>query len=473
MSLGTLPIELQRYALLLSVRAALAVGDVADAGSQLDDFETIGASPDLQPALNVLRGRVAEKLGRLPEAVADYEAVTGSTDRQAATQARLRLATVRLGTGELKRNDAIAELETLSVIWRGDQTEIEALQVLARLYTQQGRVRDALGVMRAAMTANARSDVTRNIQDEAAATFESLFLSGKGEALPAIDALSLFYDFRDLTPMGRRGDEMIRRLAERLVSVDLLDQAAELLQHQVDHRLEGAARAQVAVRLAMIYLTNRKPDRALAVLRATHIAGLPNIMRDRRLLIESRALSQLGRPDVALEVIDYLHGGEAERQRADVLWKARRWRPAAEQFERLLGNRWSEWQPLDAPARADVLRAAIGYALGEDALGLERLRGRYAAKMAGSRDSRAFDVVTAAAGVGSAEFRSVASTIGSLDTLDAFLHEMRAGFPEFGAEMSSQPPATKAAVAAPPPAAQPPAPSAKPAAAAASAKPQS
>ena len=65
--------------------------------------------------------------------------------------------------------------------------------------------------------------------------------------MPAIDALSLFYDFRDLTPIGRRGDEMIRKLADRLVSVDLLDQAAELLQHQVDNRLQGAARAQVAV----------------------------------------------------------------------------------------------------------------------------------------------------------------------------------------------------------------------------------
>ena len=72
--------------------------------------------------------------------------------------------------------------------------------------------------------------------------------------MPPIDALSLFYDFRELTPVGRRGDEMIRKLADRLVSVDLLDQAAELLQHQVDNRLQGAARAQVAVRLAVIYL---------------------------------------------------------------------------------------------------------------------------------------------------------------------------------------------------------------------------
>ena len=117
-------------------------------------------------------------------------------------------------------------------------------------------------------------DMTRKIQDEAAATFESLFLGGKGDALPPVEALGLFYDFRELTPIGRRGDEMIRRLSDRLVGVDLLDQAAELLQHQVDHRLQGAARAQVATRLTVVYLMNRKPDRALATLQATRVADL-------------------------------------------------------------------------------------------------------------------------------------------------------------------------------------------------------
>ena len=42
-----------------------------------------------------------------------------------------------------------------------------------------------------------------------------------------------------MTPIGRQGDEMVRLLAKRLVEVDLLDQATELLRHQVDNRLKG------------------------------------------------------------------------------------------------------------------------------------------------------------------------------------------------------------------------------------------
>ena len=119
---------------------------------------------------------------------------------------------------------------------------------------------------------------------------------------------------------------MIRRLADRLVAVDLLDQAAELLQHQVDHRLQGAARAQVATRLAVIYLMNRKPDRALATLRATRTAELSNELRDQRLLLEARALSDTGRHDLALELIANIEGHEATRLRSDILWAAKRWR---------------------------------------------------------------------------------------------------------------------------------------------------
>ncbi len=165
--------------------------------------------------------------------------------------------------------------------------------MLARLYTEDERYRDAFQVMRTALRAHPNSEMTRRIQEDAAASFDSLFIAGKGDALPAIDALALFYDFRELTPIGRRGDEMIRRLADRLASVDLLTQAGELLQHQVDHRLQRAARAQVATRLAVIYLMNRKPDRAVAVLRATRMASLSNELRDQR-----RRNARRGRRDV-------------------------------------------------------------------------------------------------------------------------------------------------------------------------------
>src|ERR1700709_2774392 len=130
--------------------------------------------------------------------------------------------------------------------------------MMARIYSDIGRYGESLSAARTATRLQPNSDISRAAQDDAAALFAQLFLSPKGDDLPPVDALALFYEYSELTPIGRRGDEMIRRLADRLVAVDLLDQASELLQYQVDHRLEGAARAQVAARLGMGYPGNRK-----------------------------------------------------------------------------------------------------------------------------------------------------------------------------------------------------------------------
>ena len=432
-AVATLPVELQRVALREEMRSAIEVGDFSTASIQLNDFQTIGVSHELEPAMAVLIGRLAEGMGRNEDALAAYQTAADSWDRRAAAQGQLRETLLRYALKDLKRDDVISQLETLTTIWRGDETEIEALQMLARLYTADDRYRDSFYVMRSALAAHPNSDMTRRIQQEAARTFDALFLAGKGDTLPVIDALALFYDFRELTPIGRRGDEMIRRLAGRLVAVDLLDQAAELLQYQVDNRLQGAARAQVATRLAVIYLMNRKADRALATLRATRTADLTNELRNQRLLLEARALSDMGRHDLALEVIGNLDGREVIRLRSDIYWAGRHWRESAEQIELLYGERWKDWQPLNDIERSDILRAELGYALGEDTLGLGRFREKYAAKMAGTPDAHAFEVISAPLDTSGTEFAAIAHAAAAVDTLDGFLRDMQARYPDASA----------------------------------------
>jgi len=175
---------------------------------------------------------------------------------------------------------------------------------------------------------------------------------------------------------------------------------------------------------------NHKADRALALLRTTRTADLAHEFRNQRLLLEARALSDLGRSELALEVIAHVDGREAIRLRSDILWTARRWAPAAEQIELYYGDRWKEWQPLNDIERADILRAAIGFALGEDTLGLGRLREKYAAKMAETPDARAFEIVSARLGTSGAEFRDIARAAASIDTLDGFLRDMQVRYPD-------------------------------------------
>ena len=429
-SVATLPLELQRLAMREALRTDLEVRDYSGAARLINEFETIGVSARMTPEVEVLRGRLEEGLGHKQEALTHYRAAIASNDRRAAAQGRLREIELLWGSHEMVRKDAVGALEMLTTVWRGDETETEGLRLLAHLYTEEHRYRDAFHVMKTAMLAHPSSDITRKIQDEAAATFDKLFLGGAGDQMPAVEALGLFYDYRELTPIGRRGDEMIRKLADRLVSVDLLGQAAELLQHQVDHRLEGAARAQVATKLATIYLMDHKPDKALATLQSTRSSDLNNELRDHRLLLEARALSELGRHGLALELIANMQTSQAIRLRGDILWAAKRWREAAEQIELLYGDRWRDFRPLNDTERSDILRAAIGYAMSDESIGLMRLREKYAAKMADTPDARAFNVVSAPIGTDGAEFQDVARRVASIDTLAAFIKDIETRYPD-------------------------------------------
>jgi hypothetical protein len=430
LAITALPVELQRIVEIDAMRAALEVRDYSGADKRNGDLESVGVPPELKPAVSVLRGRLAEGLGHDKDALNDYKIAVDSADRAAAAEAKLLEIMLRQKRDEITPSDALRELETLSVTWRGDAIEVKALQLMAGLYSDAGRYAESLAAARSATRLRPNSEAARSAQDAASALFAQLFLSPKGDELPPVDALGLFYEFRELTPIGRRGDEMIRRLADRLVAVDLLDQASELLQYQVDHRLEGAARAQVAARLAMVYLTNRKPDRAIAALRTTRIGDLAGELRQQRLLLEARAQSDIGRHDLALDIISNVTGREAIRLRSDIYWASRRWREASEQIELYYADRWRDFKPLDPAEKGDVIRAVIGYALAEDAIGLARFREKYAPLMSGDVDRIAFETASQPATASSAEFGAIAKMAASVDTLDGFLREMRTRFPD-------------------------------------------
>jgi hypothetical protein len=125
---------------------------------------------------------------------------------------------------------------------------------------------------------NVQSDLPQAValRNDLSAPSATLFLDGLADGMQPIQAVGLFYDFQDLTPIGADGDQMVRNLVRRLVDVDLLDEAAKLLKYQVDNRLNGVPKAQVATDLAWIYLMDRKPESALDTINATRTTILPN-----------------------------------------------------------------------------------------------------------------------------------------------------------------------------------------------------
>ncbi len=424
-ALAGLPPDLQARFVGLDVTLALDAGDAATAAAEFDKLDVLPAVDGVAQR-DLTRARLAEGLGQTDRALVAYGMLAKRDGSAPGAEAELRLVELGLKAGKLAAPDAIGRLERLTTGWRGDWIEAQALSRLIQLYADAGRWRDAFSTLRVAVQAFPDADGTRSLQDTMQERFTDLFLGAGAETLPKLDALALFYDFKEMSPGGKRGDELVRRLADKLVEVDLFDQAADLLGYQIDNRLQGAARAQVAARAALVDMMNGKPGKALEVLRKTRQADLPGSLMRTRLRLEARALADTGRVDLALEIAEGLEGPEASRLKADILWAARRWPEAGEALETALGTSWRAPGPLDAGQRGDVMRAAIALSLAEDGLGVDRLRQKFAAKMADSPQASAFEVVTAPVEARGDAFREIARTVAASASFDAFMKEYRA-----------------------------------------------
>ncbi|MGA0532175.1 tetratricopeptide repeat protein [Hansschlegelia sp. KR7-227] len=423
-ALSQSPPALQARFVALGVELALEAGENGAAAAQFARLETLPAVHG-QGERELMRARVAEALGQTDRALALYGSLIKRGEPAAVAAADLRDVELRLKAGRMEPPEAIERLERLTTGWRGDRVEAEALARLAGLYGDASRWRDAFATLRDAVEAFPDGDDTRRLQDTMQERFVDLFLGGGADKLPKLDALALFYDFKEMSPGGKRGDELVRRLADKLVEVDLLDQAYELLRYQVDNRLTGAARAQVAARAALVALMNDKAGAAIEVLRRTRQADLPGSLARARLALEARALAAAGRTDLALEMAEGLDASEARRLSADILWGARRWNEAGEALEAALGSRWRDAAPLEPAQRVDVMRAAIALSLAGDGLGVDRVRQKFAALMAQGPDASAFEVVTAPIEQRGDAFREIARSVAATASFEGFLAEYR------------------------------------------------
>ncbi|RZJ95422.1 MAG: hypothetical protein EON88_11080, partial [Brevundimonas sp.] len=219
--------------------AAIETGDLDAARALLAySFSQNASAPD-QLEARLVQARLFELDGQGDRALAVYTAVGRAPLDGIATPAKLAVVRMKLARQAMKPDEAAAQLESLKWRWRGDATELTVIRTLGSLYLSQGRYREALETLRGAGKRMADLPGAAELQTDLSNAFRSLFLDGAADGLQPVQALALFFDFRDLTPLGADGDEMVRRLARRLIDVDLLTQAAELLKYQVDSRLDG------------------------------------------------------------------------------------------------------------------------------------------------------------------------------------------------------------------------------------------
>lgn len=414
----------KRFA-LLGAETALANNDALGGEFWLEIAEGANLSSVDMEYQRVLRANIAALDGEIDTALKMYNIAIRGRDRRSRARAVLEKTELLLTEGEISAEKAIEDLDRLRYVWRGDAIEFRVLRRLGELQIATGKFRDGLQSLKRLVTNFADNRLTPDIAESMRVTFAKLYDAGKIEALPPVMAIALFNDFRELAPAGAKGDDMIRRLADRLVSVDLLPQAATLLSHQVEFRLKGEDKARVGARLAVIHLLNRDPGEALAAIADSHSNGISSELDEERALITARAYTRLDALDKALAALAGNESEAADRVRADIMWKKRDWLSVAEVFGRLAGKPPAKGQSLDDVRSRYVLSGAVALALGNDMQKLVTLHKQFSAAMVATPFGADFQVI-ASVDSGASDFQEVMRRVTVADDFHAFMEGYRA-----------------------------------------------
>ncbi len=424
---GLYPDEVQTTLRLAFAEAAIEGGDWGLANDMEKALRAThkGTANEM---LDYYRARIEEASGALEEAHKAYEGLVNSPVRGIEVRAVVALTALDLRLAQLDPAKALSTYENLAVFWRGDFLEAKLLARAARVALDSKKWRNAFLAVQRLNRLYADTDGVRPLLEEVTLRFDGLIGGDQPDSMAPVDAVALFMEFREFMPTGRRADELIRKYIERLVDLDLMAQATELLRYQIEYRLEGTPRAAAAVRLASLYLIDHKAIEAVRAISETRSNGLPEELRIARRLIEARARSDLGEITAASELLEGLDSREANIVRADIYWKTKNWTLAGENYEAALGDGWRKDEALLPDDLKIALRAAASYVLAGDALARERFRGRYRTKLEATEESGVFRLLTAPANVQKPIAVAVSAEKGDPGLLNAFLKSYRAHY---------------------------------------------
>ncbi|AWK84830.1 tetratricopeptide repeat protein [Azospirillum thermophilum] len=411
---------------LRAAEAALETRDPATAKRLLDRIVERGdPESEERPEVQYLRGLYFAQTGETERAREQLTAAYNSFDRFYRAKAGLALVNLEVGEGRMSPSAAAEQLAGLTFTWRGDDLEVQIRQRMGEVLIAGGKYAEGFNSMKETAALLADTPRAEAITRDMSRIFADLFKDGASK-LPTLEALQLYDQFRELTPVGEAGDEVIRQLAERLIAVDLLNRAADLIQHQVEYRLSGMDKARFGTRLASIRLLDNKPEQALQALELSNVPGMPEDLLAERRLMQAKALSELNRGDEAMQLLAQDDSTNANLLRIDIAWKGQKWDSAAIALAKVIGPPPAPGQPMDAGKSQLVLNRAVALALAGDGTGLNQLRKEFEGAMRGGPNEDAFRVLTRPEqAMGLIDVGTIRSRVAEVDMFKSFLKNYR------------------------------------------------
>lgn len=372
--------------------------------------------------LAYFQGLNNEVLGDFETAILNWETATQGDHRPSEVHAALARVELLLKMDRISTADAIDEMEKLRFAWRGGDFEFNLLRRLGGLYLHQGGFREGLTTLRQAATYFRKRKEAQEVTQQMSDTFAALYLRDAADRMAPVSAIALYEEFKELTPVAELGDEMIRKLADRLVGVDLLTEAAELLDNQIKFRLKGVAKSRVGAQLAVVKILAKDYPGALKALTISESDDPPPELATQRRHLNARALIGMGETPEALALIEEDTSLEAEKLRTEAYWSLGDWPRTAQSLRELVRSSGAKpGQELSQEQALYILNYAIALTLGGNDRGLLQLRQDYREGMIKANFGDAFTLIAAPEQFGLIKYDSIAARVRVAENFREFM----------------------------------------------------
>lgn len=330
------PQELKERIAIIGAETAIKANDDITTQNFMDVLKSSQGDENRKANILYLNAQKFDLQGYPRNAVREYANVVNMKSQKYSSLARFEKAGLELKLGAISNQKAIAEYERLRYAWGEPSFKLKLLDKLASVYAADKNYYQALQTYKEALTIAAPKN-KQLIIDKMIKLFEDVYINNRADNMPPLKALAMYRDFEWLAPRSSRYSEIVQRLADRLVAVDLLDRAAELLKEQlriVD--LAPEQRSKIGTRLALIYLFQEDNIAALDVLDKTKQEITSPSIAQHRKIIRAKALSNLDRTGDALKLLQDDFTKNAILLKSDIYWKSGNWNNAADTIKYLI-----------------------------------------------------------------------------------------------------------------------------------------
>ena len=380
---------------IIAAKNAIETGDDLSSQNFIDILTSVPERlRNLEPEIIYLNAQKLEMQGYMRNAIKQYKKLINNDSSMFSAYGRLRYAAIGEILKIVSLKDAIAELEKLRFAWGEKEFKIKVLNQLAKLYLKNHDYYNALRILNDVgflVDEKQRTDTARRMIK----IFEDVFIGNHADTvLSPVKTLALFQDFKWLAPLSNNYHLIIQKLADRLVSVDLLSRAQELLMtllYKAD--LSEETQAKIGARIAIIYLFEGKASEAYNAIEATSFPNISEALKNQRNIIASKALSGMGKADEALELIKDDASPRAIIRKFEIYWNSKDWDNASNTIKYLIEEP-VEGKPLSTEQMNYILDWAMTLKQAGKETVLIRLKNKFEPFFKGTAHQSAFNILT-------------------------------------------------------------------------------